>query len=114
MVDFWINGAGGIIITILAFVVGLSFKKDHPIVARLFIVFAICWVLFPMLFAEPNYTHHGCIVTVSPHEDNLAWLKSLLIICMPFISIIVSTRNSRVFFDDSPKTTTEDDFDDGL
>lgn len=116
MTEFWINGIGGIIITILAFIVGLSFKKDHPIMARLFVIFAFCWVFFPLLSAEPTYIHNGCLVTVGPNDDNLAWLKSLLVICIPLISIFSSAKNNKIFFDDNPKTkvSTDDDFDDGL
>ena len=114
MTDFWINGIGGIIISALAFIVGLSFKKDHLVIASLFIIFAFCWVFFPSFSAKPVYS--GCLVTFGPSDDNLAWLKSLLVICIPLISIITSAKNNETFLDDDPKTKVgmDDDFDDGL
>ena len=116
MTDFWINGIGGIIISVLAFIVGLSFKKDHLVIASLFIIFAFCWVFFPSFSATPTYIHNGCLVTVGPSDDNLAWIRSLLVICIPLISIITSAKNNKIFFDDDSKAkvSMDDDFDDGL
>ena len=115
MDDFWINGIGGIIITVLSFVVGLSFRKDHPIVATIFIIFAFCWVFFPLFSVEPTYVTHGCIVTVE-YDDDFGWVKSLLIICIPLMSFIISARRRGLFLDDTSnnKTGATDDFDDGL
>ncbi len=116
MADFWVNGIGGIIISTLAFLVGISFKKDHPAIARLFIVFAFCWVVAPILFTEPTYIHKGCIIT-GIKTDELAWAKSLLIHSIIISSIITFFKHHKHIFIDKKidvKANTEDYFDDGL
>ena len=114
MVDFWINGVGGIIITVLAFVVGLSLKKKHPVIAELFIIFAFCWVFLPLFSIEPSSICHGCVCTGYYKLDVVESIKSVLTLCIPLISFIVSAKKNKMFFDDDPKAITEDDFDDGL
>ena len=114
MVDFWINGVGGIIITILAFVVGLFLKRRHPVVAELFIVFAFCWVFLPSFSVKPSSVCHGDVCSGSYILDAVGSIKMALVLCIPLISFIVSARKNKIFFDDAPKAVAKDDFDDGL